>query len=56
TIRPQVSQINRNVRTLNDLQKLLRNINWVRTYLGLTTSQLVPLFELLKGDPDLSLG
>ncbi|NXM76942.1 POK18 protein, partial [Serilophus lunatus] len=53
TIQPQVIQINRNIRTLNGLQKLLGSINWVCPYLGLTTSQLAPLFQLLKGDPDL---
>ncbi|NXW64151.1 POK18 protein, partial [Eurystomus gularis] len=35
-------------------QKLLGNSNWVRSYLGLTTEQLSPLFALLRGDPDLT--
>ncbi|NXI47198.1 POK18 protein, partial [Galbula dea] len=35
-------------------QKLLGNINWVRPYLGLTMAQLAPLFEILKGNPDLT--
>ncbi|NWW76283.1 POK19 protein, partial [Climacteris rufus] len=35
-------------------QKLLGTINWLRPYLGLTTSQLPPLFNILKGDPSLN--
>ncbi|NXE59346.1 POK18 protein, partial [Calcarius ornatus] len=35
-------------------QKLLGTINWVRSYLGLTYSQLAPLFDLLKCDPELT--
>lgn len=29
-------------------------INWLRPYTELTTPQLVPLFNLLKDDPDLA--
>ncbi|NXF13063.1 POK18 protein, partial [Smithornis capensis] len=36
------------------VQKLLGSINWVSSYLGLTTKQLAPLFALLKGDRELS--
>ncbi|NWV91682.1 POK18 protein, partial [Machaerirhynchus nigripectus] len=36
------------------LQKLLGTINWIRSLLGITTEELSPLFQLLKGDPDLS--
>ncbi|NXP20057.1 POK25 protein, partial [Scytalopus superciliaris] len=32
------------------VQKLLETINWVRPLLGLTTTQLTPLFQLLKSD------
>ncbi|KAJ7414514.1 ATP synthase subunit alpha, mitochondrial [Pitangus sulphuratus] len=35
--------------TLNDLQRLLGAINWLRPILGITTEELHPLFELLKG-------
>lgn len=38
--------------TLNDFQKLLGDINWIRPALGITTDQLQPLFEILQGDPD----
>ena len=38
--------------TLNDYQKLLGVINWIRPYLKLTTAELKPLFNILPGDPD----
>ena len=38
--------------TLNDFQKLLGDINWLRPYLKLSTGQLQPLFNILKGDSD----
>ena len=38
--------------TLNDFQKLLRDINWIRPHLRLTTADLKPLSDCLKGDPD----
>ncbi|KFW75833.1 hypothetical protein N305_11386, partial [Manacus vitellinus] len=40
--------------TLNELQKLLGAINWLRPILDLTTEELHPLFELLKGNSDLT--
>lgn len=36
-----------NLRTLNDFQKLLGDIQWVRPYLGLTNKQLQPLYDIL---------
>ncbi|NXS57346.1 POK11 protein, partial [Brachypteracias leptosomus] len=36
------------------VQKLAGVINWVRPYLGLPSSKLQPLLELLKGDLDIS--
>ncbi|XP_017667885.1 PREDICTED: endogenous retrovirus group K member 18 Pol protein-like [Lepidothrix coronata] len=53
-IRPQAIEIDKRVHTLNNLQKLLGAINWIRPVLGITTGDLHPLFELLKGDADLS--
>ena len=38
--------------TLNDYQKLLGDINWIRPYLKLATAELKPLFIILRGDPD----
>ncbi|NXK01095.1 POK18 protein, partial [Corythaixoides concolor] len=51
---PQNIRVVANVNTLNDLQKLLGSINWVRPLLGINTEELSPLFNLLKGDPDLT--
>ncbi|NWZ88568.1 POK19 protein, partial [Poecile atricapillus] len=38
------------VNTLQDLQQLLGEINWVRHILGITNDELAPLFDLLRGD------
>ena len=38
--------------TLNDFQKLLGDINWIHPHLRLTTADLKPLFDCLKGNPD----
>ena len=40
--------------TLNDFQKLLGDINWIRPHLKLTTAYSKPLFECLKSDPNSS--
>ncbi|RMC16299.1 hypothetical protein DUI87_08515 [Hirundo rustica rustica] len=53
TIGHQEVQFVQSVKTLNDAQKLVGVITWLRPYLGLTTAQLSPLFQLLKGDTDL---
>ena len=46
---PQKIVIRRdNLRTLNDFQKLLGDINWLCPYLKLTTGELKPLFDILK--------
>ena len=50
---PQKIVIRRdNLKTLNDFQKLLGDINWLRPYLKLTTEELKPLFDILKGSSD----
>ncbi|NWR81270.1 POK6 protein, partial [Centropus unirufus] len=49
---PQPVKLNLDIKTLNDVQKLLGSLNWNRPYLGLTNSQLQPLFELLKNSTD----
>ncbi|NWX38471.1 POK18 protein, partial [Notiomystis cincta] len=53
TVTPQPVTLKTNISTLNDLQKLLGTINWICPLLGITTEELSPLFQLLKGDPDL---
>lgn len=50
---PQKTVISRdNLRTLNDFLKLLGDINWLHPYLKLTTGELKPLFDILKGSSD----
>ncbi|CAD7672603.1 unnamed protein product [Nyctereutes procyonoides] len=50
SIRPQKIAVRTSqLKTLNDFQKLLGDINWLRPSLSLTTSQLQPLFSILKG-------
>ncbi|KAL6041031.1 hypothetical protein STEG23_019171 [Scotinomys teguina] len=50
-IRPQKMQIRLDhLKTLNDFQKLLGDINWVRPYLSISTAELKPLFKILEGD------
>ena len=53
-ILPQPLRLASDIKTLNDLQKLLGTINWVPPYLGITTQDLAPLFALLKGESDLA--
>ncbi|RMB92338.1 hypothetical protein DUI87_31212 [Hirundo rustica rustica] len=54
TIVQQKLEIRTKVSTLADLHQLCGALNWVRPWLGLTTEDLVPLFDLLKGGEDLS--
>lgn len=50
-IRPQKLEIRRdNLHTLNDFQKLLGDINWLRPFLKIPSSELKPLFDILEGD------
>ncbi|NWR12859.1 POK18 protein, partial [Paradoxornis webbianus] len=53
TITPQKLVINNRPRTLRDLQQLCGSLNWVWTWLGLTTENLALLFNLLKGGEEL---
>ncbi|NXE95052.1 POK6 protein, partial [Menura novaehollandiae] len=43
TVTPQPVKLNVTVQTLNDVQKLIGSLNWIRPYLSLTNSQLQPL-------------
>ncbi|NWH69772.1 POK18 protein, partial [Piaya cayana] len=43
TIQPQQVKLLYSVKTLNDVQKLLEAINWVRPLIGITTEELHPL-------------
>ena len=51
TVVPQKIEIRKdNLKTLNDFQKLLGDINWIRSYLKIPNYELRPLFNLLAGD------
>ncbi|NXX17323.1 POK6 protein, partial [Podargus strigoides] len=52
-INPQTLQITNKTETLNDLQKLLGTIHWVRPRLGIANHELSHLFSTLKGNSDL---
>ena len=48
-------QIHRDqLQTLNDFQKLMGNINWLRPTIGLSTYELSNLFQTLQGDSNLN--
>ena len=54
-ITPQITQIRTDkLSTLNDFQKLLGDINWIRPSSGIANYQLNNVFNTLKGDPDLN--
>ncbi|RMC21110.1 hypothetical protein DUI87_01967 [Hirundo rustica rustica] len=54
TIVPQKLAIKTKVSSLVDVHQLCGALNWVRPWLGLTTNDLAPLFNLLKGGEELS--
>ena len=50
-VTPQKISIRKDhLKTLNDFQKLLGDINWIRPYLRIPTSELKPLFQILEGE------
>ena len=54
-ITPQLTQIHIDkLSTLNDFQKLLGDINWIRPTLGIANDQLTNVLNTLKGDPYLN--
>ncbi|NWW83488.1 POK18 protein, partial [Climacteris rufus] len=54
TITPQPLAINDNPRTLQELHQLCGSCNWVRPWLGITTEDLAPLFNFLRGSDELT--
>ncbi|RMB99839.1 hypothetical protein DUI87_23617 [Hirundo rustica rustica] len=54
TIVPQKLAIRTKVSSLADVHQLCGSLNWERPWLGLTTNNLAPLFNLLKGGEELS--
>ena len=54
-ILPQKLEIRRDhLHTLNDFQKLLGDINWLRPFLKISSAELKPLFDILKGESHIS--
>ncbi|RMC06836.1 hypothetical protein DUI87_16284 [Hirundo rustica rustica] len=54
TIVLQKLEIKAKIKTLGDVHQLCGALNWVRPWLGLTTEDLAPLFNALKGGEELS--
>lgn len=54
TIQHQEVQFTSSIKTLKDAEKLMSIITWLCPYLRLTTAQLTPLFNILKGDPGMN--
>ncbi|NXN59250.1 POK18 protein, partial [Rynchops niger] len=48
-VRPQKLSIRTEIRTLNDAQKLLGDLQWLRPVVGITNDELEVLRPLLKG-------
>ncbi|NXF51620.1 POK18 protein, partial [Oceanites oceanicus] len=52
TIAPQKVELTSSIRTLNDVQHLVGDLQWVRNIVGISNEELQPLMGLLKGtDP-----
>ncbi|NXG78534.1 POK18 protein, partial [Baryphthengus martii] len=54
TVKPQKIVCRPVIQSLNDVQKLVGDLNWVRTICGITNEDLAPIVKLLKGDSDIS--
>ena len=53
-VSPQKIELRKDkLNTLNDFQKLLGDINWIRRYLKLANYELKPLYDILQGDSPL---
>ncbi|NXW52348.1 POK18 protein, partial [Nyctiprogne leucopyga] len=48
-VRPGKLKIHNEVHTVNDVQKLVGDIQWIRVFCGITNEEMQPLFDLLKG-------
>ncbi|NXL88900.1 POK8 protein, partial [Alectura lathami] len=48
-VTPQKLKIDPHISTLQDVQKLLGDIQWIQNYCGITNSDIAPLVQLLKG-------
>ncbi|NWR68068.1 POK18 protein, partial [Bucorvus abyssinicus] len=48
-IRPQKIELQTDIRTLHDAQRLLGDLQWVRHIVGITNEDLQPLLVWLRG-------
>ncbi|NXU46784.1 POK18 protein, partial [Drymodes brunneopygia] len=48
-IRPEKLKINAQVATVNDVQKLVGDLQWIRNWCGVANEEIQPLFKLLEG-------
>ncbi|NXE58225.1 POK18 protein, partial [Casuarius casuarius] len=46
---PQPIRLNKEIRTLHDVQQLVGALQWLRGLIGIPKEWMEPLFELLKG-------
>lgn len=49
TVHLQKLTIRTNIQTLNDVQKIMGDLNWIRTCCGITNDDLLPIAKLLQG-------
>ncbi|NXM19893.1 POK18 protein, partial [Ploceus nigricollis] len=47
-VRPQKLTVTSEIKTVHDVQKLVGDIQWVRTICGITNEELEPLIQLLS--------
>ncbi|NWU88075.1 POK6 protein, partial [Onychorhynchus coronatus] len=48
-VTPQKLTITSDIKTLNDAQRFVGDLQWVRNIVGITNAELQPLLALLKG-------
>ncbi|NXG05494.1 POK18 protein, partial [Sakesphorus luctuosus] len=48
-VKPQKMEITSSVTTLNDAQRLVGELQWIRPVVGLTNADIYPLLSLLRG-------
>ncbi|NWU22447.1 POK10 protein, partial [Dyaphorophyia castanea] len=48
-VRPQKVTICTDIKTLTDAQRVLGDLQWVRSIVGITSKDLAPLLPLLRG-------
>ncbi|KFO92752.1 Putative Pol polyprotein, partial [Buceros rhinoceros silvestris] len=48
-VRPQKIELHTDIKTLKDAQRLLRELQWIRSIVGITNDDLAPLLSWLTG-------